>query len=126
MYKSSGLQFFRITTGIKSGPNTFNKARLVVTFWTNLRVREILCRFRLVLEKKTGKEMPESSRLEILGKFSANIIALSDTSWLLNREGIADLTLLRTLLVSSFLNNYQKSQEPSFWGAIDYFLLLVQ
>ena len=58
--------------------------------------------------------MPESSRLEILGKFSANIIALSDTSWLLNREGIADLTLLRTLLVSSFLNNYQKSQEPSF------------
>ena len=58
--------------------------------------------------------MPESSRLEILGKFSANIIALSDTSWLLNREGIADLTLLRTLLVSSFLNNYQKSREPSF------------
>ena len=58
--------------------------------------------------------MPESSRLEILGKFSANIIALSDTSWLLNREGIADLTLLRTLLVSSFLNNYQKSREPIF------------
>ena len=65
-------------------------------------VTEILCSFRLVLEGKTGKEMPESSRLLFLEKFSANNFALSDaennTSGLWNRGGIADLTLLRTLL----------------------------
>ena len=56
-------------------------------------VTEILCSFRLVLEGKTGKEIPESSRLELLEKFSANNFALSDaednTSGPLNRGGIA-------------------------------------
>ena len=65
-------------------------------------VREILCDFRLVLEGKTVKEIPESSRLEFLQKFSANNFALSDgednTSRLLNRRGIASLPLLKTLL----------------------------
>ena len=73
---------------------------------------EILCSFRLVLEGKTGKEIPESSRLEFLEKFLANSFALSDegdnTSGLLNRGGIADLPSLRTLLTIC-----QKSQEPS-------------
>ena len=32
---------------------------------------EILCSFRLVLEGKTGKEIPKSSRLEFLEKFLA-------------------------------------------------------
>ena len=41
-------------------------------------VTEILCSFRLVLEGKTGKEIPESSRLEFLEKFSANNFALSN------------------------------------------------
>ena len=63
---------------------------------------EILCNFRLVLERKTGKETPESSRLEFLEKFLGNKFALSDaednTSGLLNRRGIVDLPLLRTLL----------------------------
>ena len=49
----------------------------------------------LVLEGKTGKEIPKSSRLEFLEKFSANNFALSDaednTSRTLNGEGIADL-----------------------------------
>ena len=36
-----------------------------MTFLTNLGVKEILCPFRLVLEGKTGKEKPESSRLEL-------------------------------------------------------------
>ena len=67
-----------------------------------LGVTEILCNFRLVLEKKTGKKIPESSRLESLEKFSANNFALSDakdnTYQPLNRGGIADLPLLRTLL----------------------------
>ena len=39
---------------------------------------EILCSFRLVLEWKTGKEIPASSRLEFFEKFSANNFALSD------------------------------------------------
>ena len=87
-------------------------------------VTEILCSFRLVLEGKTGKEIPESSRLEFLEKFSANNFALSDaeysTSGLLNRGGIADLPLLRTLLAI-----HQNSREPSFWEVMDSFVLLV-
>ena len=42
-----------------------------------LGVTEILCSFRLVLEGKMGKEIPESSKLELLGRFLENI-ALSD------------------------------------------------
>ena len=83
----------------------------------------ILCSFRLVLEGKTGKEIPESSRFEFLEKFLANNFALSDaednTSGPLNRGGTADLPLLRTLLAIR-----QKSREPSFWEMIYYFVLL--
>ena len=84
-----------------------------MTFLTILGVTEILCSFKLVLEGKTGKETLESSRLEFKEKCSANNFALSDaednTSGPLNRGGIADLPLLRTLLAI-----HQKSQEPSF------------
>ena len=63
-------------------------------FLTIMGVAEI-CSFRLALEGKTGKEIPESSRLEFLEKFLANNFALSDvednTSRSLNRGGIADL-----------------------------------
>ena len=63
---------------------------------------EIFTSFRLVLEGKTGEEIPESSRFKFLEKFLGNNFALSDaednTSSLLNRGGIADLPLLRTLL----------------------------
>ena len=90
---------------------------------TILGVTEILCSFKLVLEGKTGKEIPESSRLEFIEKFSANNFALSDaedkTSGPLNRGGIADLPLLRTLLAIR-----QKSREPSFWEVMDSFVLL--
>ena len=61
------------------------------------------------------------SRLEFLEKFLANT-ALSDaeqtTSGPLNREGIVDLPLLRTLSAIC-----QKSQEPIFWEVIDSFVL---
>ena len=84
-----------------------------MTFLTILGDTEILCSLKLVLEGKTGKEISESSRSEFLEKFSANNFALSDaednTSGPLNRGGIADLPLLRTLLAIC-----QKSQEPSF------------
>ena len=94
-----------------------------MTFLTILGVTEVLCSFSLVLEKKTGKEIPESSRLEFLEKFLANNFALSDaednTSGPLNRGGIADLPLLRPLLV--IRQNYQ---EPSFWVSDRLFLFI--
>ena len=49
-----------------------------MTFLTTLRVMKILWSFRLVLERKIDKEIPESSRLEFLKKFLANNFALSD------------------------------------------------
>ena len=49
-----------------------------MTFFTNLGGTEILFSFRLVLKGKTGKDIPQSSRLELLEKFSGNTFALSD------------------------------------------------
>ena len=81
---------------------------------------EILCSSRLVLEAKTGKEITQSSKF--LEKFSAKNFALSDaedsTSESLNRGGIADLLLLRTLLAIR-----QISREPSFWEVMYAFVL---
>ena len=94
-----------------------------MTFLTILEVMEVLCNFRLVIEGKTGKEIPESSRLEFSEEFLTNNFALSDaednTSSPLNRGGIADLPLLRTLLAI-----HQKSREPSFWEVMDSFVLV--
>ena len=94
-----------------------------MTLLPNLGVTEILYSFRLVLQGKTGKEIPESSRLEFSEKLSANNFDLSDaeenTSGQLNRGGIADLPLLRTLLAI-----HQKSPEPNFWEVMDSFVLL--
>ena len=50
--------------------------RFVMAFLTILGDIEILCSFKLVLEGNTGKEIPESSRLEFLEKFLANSFAL--------------------------------------------------
>ena len=64
-----------------------------------------ICSFRLVLGGKTGKDIPESSRFEFLEKILTNNFALSDaednTSGPLNRGGIADLPLLRTLKINT-------------------------
>ena len=90
--ESSGSQFFRTATGIQSEADTFEKASSVMTFITILGVTEILYSFKLVLEGKTGKWIPESSRLEFLQKFLPNNFALSETEHntfgLLGREGI--------------------------------------
>ena len=89
-----------------------------MTYLTILRVTEISCSFTLVLERKTDKEIPESSRLEFLEKFFANDFALSDvednTSGLLNRAGTADLPLFRTLL--------EKVLRAKFLGSHELFL----
>ena len=108
MFESSGSQLFRTTTGIQSGPDTFDESRFVMTFLTILGVIEILCSFRLVLKGKSVKKIPDSLRLEFLEKFFAN------TSELLNRAGIADLPSLRTLITIR-----QNFQEPSLWKVID-------
>ena len=52
IYESLGSQFFKTTTVIQSGPVAF--------------------------AGKTGREIPKSSRLRFLVKFSANNFALSD------------------------------------------------
>ena len=62
-------------------------------FLTIFRVTEILCSFKLVLEGKTGKEIPEPSRLQFLENFSENNFTLSDAEddnlEPLNRGGVA-------------------------------------
>ena len=84
-----------------------------MTFLTILGVTEILCSFRLVLERKIGKEIPESSRLEFSEKVLANNFALSEaedhTSRLVNRE---------------LLGIPQNSLEPSFWEEMDSFCFI--
>ena len=124
IYEFSGSQFFRTTTGIQSGSDPFNKPRFIMGCYRNimgcyriiLGVVEILCSFRLVLGGKIGKEIPESSRLMFLEKFSGKHFALSDpednTFRPLNRGGIADSPLLRTLLTIP-----QKFREPNFLGS---------
>ena len=73
-----------------------------ITFLIILGVTEILCSFRLVIERKAAKGITETSRLEFLETFLAKNFALSDaedkTYEPLNRRGRADLPLLRTIL----------------------------
>ena len=113
----------KVQTHSSSGPDAFDGSMFFMGFSTILGVMEILCSLRLVLEGKTGKEIPESSKLEFLEKFLANNFALSDaednTSGPLNRGAIADLPFLRTLLAIC-----QKSREPSFWEVMDSFVLV--
>ena len=52
-----------------------DESRLTLTFLTILEVIEILCSFRLVLERKTGKVTSESSKLGLLEKFLVNNFA---------------------------------------------------
>ena len=78
MKECSSSEFFRTTTGIQSGPDAFDKLRFIMTFLTTLGVTEISCSFKLVLEGKKCKEIPESSRLKFTEKFLANNFALSD------------------------------------------------
>ena len=70
-----------------------------MNFLTILGVTEKLRSFKLVLEGKTGKDIPKSSRLEFLEKVSPNNFSLSDaednTTRLLNRGGTADLPYLK-------------------------------
>ena len=79
--------------------------------------------FQISSRRKNGQRDTQVIKIRVREKFSANNFALSDaednTSGPLNRGGIADLPLLRTLLAIR-----QKSREPSFWEVMDSFVLL--
>ena len=87
-----------------------------MTFLTNLGVTEILRSFILLREEKTGKEIPESSRLEFLVKFLAKDFALSDaednTFVPLNRV-IADLFIF----VENNISNSPNLPSAKFLGS---------
>ena len=81
--------------------NAFDESRFIMTFLAFLGITEIYS-LRLNVEGKAGKEIPESSRWELLEKFLANNFALSYVknfrSELLDWGSIAYLPLLRALL----------------------------
>ena len=91
---------------------------LTPTFLIHLGVIEIFCSFRLVLEGKACKAITELSRLEFFKSIPSKVFGLSDpennTSRALNKGGMVNLLLLRTLLVI-----HQKSRAASFWEKID-------
>ena len=70
--------------------------------------------FQISSRRETDKEIPESSRLEFLEKFSANSFALSDaednTSGLLNRGVVALLATENTI------RNLPKVKRAKFLG----------
>ena len=75
--------------------------------------------FQISSRREKGKEIPESSRFELLEKFLPNNFALSNaednTSGPLNRGGIADLPFLRTLSAIR-----KKSRVTTFWEVMDF------
>ena len=110
MYESSGLQFFRTTSGIKSGPDNFDELRFIMTFLNILGVTEILHCFRLVLEGKMGKEIPEPSRLEFLGRILAN-----NFDCMLLSCHVCVSEWLHTTIVVDKLGVYFDSLTGNFW-----------
>ena len=122
MYESSGSQFFRTITGIQSRPDAFHESRLVMTFLTIVGVAEKLRSFKLVLEEKTGKEIPKSSGSEFLEKFLTKNFFLSDaegkTSGLLNR-GDSIFTS-----VENAINNSPKVPIAKFLGSNGLFCFI--
>ena len=62
------MEFQVNTTGMQPRPDTFDESRFIMTFLIILGITEIVYNFKLVLEGKTGKEIPESSRFRVLRK----------------------------------------------------------
>ena len=119
-YRRVQLVCMKVQAHSSSEPSdAFDKSRFLITFLAILGVTDI-CSFTLVLEGKTRKEILESSRSEFSEKFLVNSFGLSDaednTSGKLNRGGIVDLPLLRTLLTIR-----QKYRKRSFWEVMNFF-----
>ena len=75
MYESSNSHFFRTTMVIQSGQDAFGKSKLVITFLTNLSYMNIM-QFQISPRRKSGKEIPDSSRCEFLEKFLLQVVLL--------------------------------------------------
>ena len=60
---------------IQSGPDAFGKSKLVITFLTNLSYMNIM-QFQISPRRKSGKEIPDSSRCEFLEKFLLQVVLL--------------------------------------------------
>ena len=84
-------------------------------FLTILVVKEILYGFRLLLEEKPGKEMPESSRLEFLEEFLANNFVLSDEED--NASGLLNRGDSRFTFVENTISNLHKVPKAKFQGS---------
>ena len=121
MSESSVSQFFRTTTGIQSGPDNLNESRVIMTFLTILRVTEMLCTFRLVVEGKTAKEIPESSKLEFLEKSLANNCFIRCRR---QHLGAVEQRYSRFIFVEKTITNLPNVPQPSFWEVIDSFVLV--
>ena len=82
--------------------------------------------FQIRSRRKTGKEVPDSSRLEFLEKLLANNFALSgaedNTSGPLNKRSIASRFTFVENTIRTFVEN-TKSRDPSFWNVMDSFVL---
>ena len=101
MYENSGSQFLRTTTSMQSRLNVFYKSRFAMIFFNHLGSYRNILQFLIRSKKKAGKETSKSSTLEFLERELGNNFASWDaegnTSALLNRGGISDSALLRTL-----------------------------
>ena len=76
--------------------------------------------FQISCRRKTGKEIPESSRLEVLERFSANDFALSDAE---HHRVVEKRKYSRFTFVENTNGNLQNLQELSFWEVMDSFVL---
>ena len=119
MYESSGSQFF--TTAIQSRRNAFDESRFVMTFLTILGVTEISYRFRLVLEGRTGKEMPESSKIRVLSKvFSKQFCFIRCKRQRL--QAVVQRRYSRFTFVENTNSNSPKVPSAKFLGIYELFL----
>ena len=94
---------------------------LIVTLLTNLGVGVMSFCFKLVLQRKTGKEIPipESSRLEFLEKILANNFTLSDLPfWRHYQQFVRSLKSQVSGKSHSFALFYQHMQ---VWQHQEYF-----
>ena len=91
-------------------------------FVTILRVTEILYTFKLVPVKKTGKEIPESTRLEFLDKFSATILPYQMQN--INTLGQCIEEVSRFVFFENSISNSPNSRDTGFWEVIHSFVLL--
>ena len=108
-----------------------------MAFLTMLGVTEVLSSFRLVLKRKTGKEIPGSARLEFLEKFSANNFAeIGNKKTIDNSQKVPRATFLESdglfclisiCIFSSFKNLFAAITSLSeLYFRLRRFILLVQ